>query len=151
VQKATSNFDFFAVETYKMWRAQLSSVIREFRWALDGASSKGAITRNWIMKNYEPIKLMNPDLPFLVRESPNVDSVLHVTYDHGNERSIPLDGLSEDAVGERVKLAFDIGKTLPRWPVTAEESQHDAITDGNDHWSISFYKNLPVREIHPDQ
>jgi hypothetical protein len=32
------------------------------------------------MKNYEPIKLMNPDLPFLVREAPNVDSVLHVTY-----------------------------------------------------------------------
>jgi hypothetical protein len=71
--------------------------------------------------------------------------------DHGNERSIPLDGLSEDAVGDRVKLAYDIGRTLPRWPVNPEDSQHEAITDGNEHWSVGFYKNRPVKEVHPDQ
>ena len=66
----------------------VSRYVQELRWQLNPLCPKSAALLTYIEHNYGQFKMLNPLLPFLVRESAEVDPTLWVRY--GNTSSLSL-------------------------------------------------------------
>ncbi|XP_024356910.1 NADH dehydrogenase [ubiquinone] 1 alpha subcomplex subunit 2 [Physcomitrium patens] len=87
------------------WRGKLSQVVQELRIHCCQTSPASTVTRNFIQRNYADLKALNPTLPILIRECSGVQPRIWARYDNGVERSVALDGLTEqqiDALLEKI-------------------------------------------------
>ena len=59
--------------------------------------------RNYIQKNYQQIKELNPELPFIVRECKNAQPTIMARYDFGIEKRMYVNNLQENEIDEVVR------------------------------------------------
>eukprot|EP00249_Psilotum_nudum_P005808 c19229_g1_i2 orf=173-457(+) len=85
------------------WRSQLSTHLKELRIHLCQTSPSSASTRDFIIRNYKDLKMLNPRLPILIRECSGIQPRLWARYQFGVEKSIPLDGLAEPEITAKLK------------------------------------------------
>ncbi|KAK8807096.1 hypothetical protein WA158_003855 [Blastocystis sp. Blastoise] len=101
------------------WRAALGKNLQEVRFLIcpKSVGSKGVV--EYIYKNYGEMKMLNPILPFLVREAEGVKACVIGRYDFGEERIVNLENSSPIYVylfifDKSLHKLADIGATLPR-------------------------------------
>eukprot|EP00252_Welwitschia_mirabilis_P020380 TRINITY_DN4994_c0_g1_i1.p1 TRINITY_DN4994_c0_g1~~TRINITY_DN4994_c0_g1_i1.p1 ORF type:complete len:101 (-),score=12.37 TRINITY_DN4994_c0_g1_i1:420-722(-) len=91
------------------WRAQLSRYLKELRIHLCQTSPASAPLRNFISLNYKDLKTLNPTFPILIRECSGVEPRIWARYNYGVERSVALDGLTEDQITQKLEELVKIG------------------------------------------
>ncbi|GMR49748.1 hypothetical protein PMAYCL1PPCAC_19943, partial [Pristionchus mayeri] len=74
-----------------------STALRELRIHVCQKSS-GCGVRDFITKQYAPLKKANPNLPILVRECSGISPRVFARYEFGVERFVSLEGLTEEKV-----------------------------------------------------
>uniref|UniRef100_A0A646QED0 NADH dehydrogenase [ubiquinone] 1 alpha subcomplex subunit 2 n=1 Tax=Hemiscolopendra marginata TaxID=943146 RepID=A0A646QED0_9MYRI len=85
---------------------KLGPHLRELRIHLCQKSDASKGVREFIEKHYVPLKKNNPRFPILIRECSGVLPKIYARYEFGEEKSIPLSGLSSDEVLRNIdKLA----------------------------------------------
>eukprot|EP00949_MAST-11_sp_MAST-11-sp1_P004804 g4804.t1 len=88
------------------WRRNLWKSVREVR-VLAGRSGEGSQgARDFVKFHYRDIKILNPQVPFLVRETAGSNATLVAQFDKGVEKQVSIEGLSAAEIeGELEKLA----------------------------------------------
>merc|ERR1712110_1129288 len=73
--------------------------VREVR-VLAGRSGEGSQgARDFVKFHYRDIKILNPQVPFLVRETAGSDATLVAQFDKGVEKQVSIEGLSAAEIG----------------------------------------------------
>ena len=96
------------------WRGLISRKMLELRFNMCGSSAGSAGARAFVQKNYEELKLLNPNFPFLIRPAEGIKARVTATYDWGAERTASLEGLDEDGVARELKRLVAAGDLMPR-------------------------------------
>ncbi|SGZ24074.1 BQ5605_C023g09697 [Microbotryum silenes-dioicae] len=85
-------------------RSALPSALRELRLFGCQSSPASAGLRAFIESSYPAIKKANPTLPILIREAQGVPARAFARFEHGQERSVVLQGLgSAQEVEKRIE------------------------------------------------
>lgn len=93
---------------------QFSRAVKELRVHLCQTSEASKGVRSFVENNYVAFKQANATTPILVRECSNVQPKLWARYERGEEKHIPLTGMTESQVmGALEKLA--------KWNCTADK------------------------------
>lgn len=85
------------------WRGRISENVRELRWFYCPNSTRGHGLRQFLGKNYEDLKTLNPSTPLLVRSRDGAPTQLWASYDFGVEEVRDLDGASEAQVEQALR------------------------------------------------
>ncbi|GMT09447.1 hypothetical protein PFISCL1PPCAC_744, partial [Pristionchus fissidentatus] len=75
-----------------------STALRELRIHVCQKSAASSGVRDFITKQYAPLKKANPNLPILVRECSGISPRVFARYEFGVERFVSLENLPEDKV-----------------------------------------------------
>lgn len=77
---------------------------------------KSAAVRNYWFKNYNTVKMLNPRLPFLIRDFPDEDKspYIIVKYDFNETKLVEVEGKSEEELDALLESLVDAGDALPR-------------------------------------
>ncbi|KAK7180089.1 nadh-ubiquinone oxidoreductase 105 kda subunit [Paraphaeosphaeria sporulosa] len=59
-------------------------------------------TRSFLTKSYPTMKKHNPYTPILIREASGTEPRLYARYEFGKEKSVPLKGLDDKAIEQKV-------------------------------------------------
>jgi NADH dehydrogenase (ubiquinone) 1 alpha subcomplex subunit 2 len=81
----------------------LSPALREIRILCSQSGIQSAGTRQFIASKYPVLKKANPDLPVLIREASGTPARVFARFEHGVEKHVELDGLSEAEVVSKVE------------------------------------------------
>ncbi|KAF9898062.1 hypothetical protein BX616_004547 [Lobosporangium transversale] len=60
------------------------------------------ICRQFVASNYNAVKAANPNLPILIREAKGTEAKIFARFEHGQEKKVLLDGLSEKEVAQKL-------------------------------------------------
>eukprot|EP01104_Vermistella_antarctica_P004548 TRINITY_DN14980_c0_g1_i1.p1 TRINITY_DN14980_c0_g1~~TRINITY_DN14980_c0_g1_i1.p1 ORF type:complete len:167 (-),score=50.63 TRINITY_DN14980_c0_g1_i1:91-591(-) len=131
------------------WRAALSRNLREVRVIFCAESKSSEGVRNFLIKNYNDFKTLNPGLPFLLRDGPNAAPSLNVRYDFGKEQSVPLDDLNESQIEQHLKELVLKGDSMPRSKYESADMGEDEVkstfprpdTDADRKYEAEFTRN----------
>uniref|UniRef100_A0A4D5R8T7 NADH dehydrogenase [ubiquinone] 1 alpha subcomplex subunit 2 n=1 Tax=Scolopendra viridis TaxID=118503 RepID=A0A4D5R8T7_SCOVI len=82
---------------------KLGPHLRELRIHLCQKSDASRGVREFIEKYYVPLKKNNPRFPILIRECSGVLPKIYARYEFGEEKNIPLSGLSSDEVLKNIE------------------------------------------------
>ncbi|XP_008544756.1 NADH dehydrogenase [ubiquinone] 1 alpha subcomplex subunit 2 [Microplitis mediator] len=77
--------------------------LKELRILLCQTSKSSQGVREFIEKEYVPLKLSNPKFPVLIRECSSIEPRLYARYEFGKEASVSLDNLKPDQILQKVK------------------------------------------------
>jgi len=79
--------------------SKFGPAIRELRIHLCQKSTASKGVRDWIEKQYVPLKKSNPGFPILIRECSNVTPKVYARYALGKENSVVVTNKSAEEVG----------------------------------------------------
>ena len=98
------------------WRYKLGKNLQELRFLYceNSMGSKGV--RDFIQKQYNGLKAMNPILPIIVRECDGTRAKVFARYDYNNMKELDLEDLTDQEVENCVKRLVEIGEVMPRCP-----------------------------------
>ncbi|KAI3631941.1 hypothetical protein MIR68_009777 [Amoeboaphelidium protococcarum] len=86
------------------WFAPASKTMCELRLHLCQTSAGSQGLREFIMKNYVPMKkAVGPQFPILVREASGSEARAIARYDYGVEKKISLDNLKSSEIQDKLK------------------------------------------------
>ncbi|KAH7439131.1 hypothetical protein KP509_04G046500 [Ceratopteris richardii] len=85
------------------WATKLKPAVRELRFHFCQTSPSSAPTRQFIQGIYKDLKTANPQLPILIRECSGIQPRMWARYEFGEEKSVPLDGLTEKQISSKLK------------------------------------------------
>ena len=85
------------------YKQNLGKAVRELRFVMCQSHSASAGARQFVSKNYLPIKESNPSLPFIVRECNGAQPTVMARYNFGVERRVYLNNMSESEVNAVVE------------------------------------------------
>lgn len=86
-----------------MATVKFGSHLKELRFLLCQTSKSSQGVRDFIEKQYVPLKRNNPKFPVLIRECSAIEPFLYARYEYGVEQCIPLQNLKPDEILTRVK------------------------------------------------
>ncbi|ORX36253.1 thioredoxin-like protein [Kockovaella imperatae] len=89
---------------------KLPASLREIRILICQTSPGSAGVRQYVASQYPSIKSAHPDLKFLVREARGIPARAIARFDGGYESELALDGVSAEAVGDRLRSLVENGK-----------------------------------------
>ncbi|KAL1826732.1 hypothetical protein ACET3Z_005144 [Daucus carota] len=92
------------------WMKELSSHLKEIRFLFCQTSPLSSSTRSFVEKNYKDLKKLNPRFPILIRECSGTQPQLWARYDKGVEKSVRLDGLSEEQISKALEGLVKLGQ-----------------------------------------
>ncbi|CAG8652466.1 333_t:CDS:2 [Funneliformis caledonium] len=91
------------------WKNLLSKNLKELRVHFCQTNPASNGVREFIAKNYLPLKEANPNFPILVREASGVEARFFARYGMGKEKKVVLNNLSakdvESKLEELVRVA----------------------------------------------
>ncbi|KAF2098040.1 NADH dehydrogenase, alpha subcomplex, subunit 2 [Rhizodiscina lignyota] len=76
--------------------------LKELRFHLCQTSEHSAAARNFLLRTYPTMKKHNPHTPIMIREAQNVEPKVWARYEFGKEKMVPLNGLDDKAIENRV-------------------------------------------------
>ncbi|XP_034943659.1 NADH dehydrogenase [ubiquinone] 1 alpha subcomplex subunit 2 [Chelonus insularis] len=82
---------------------KFGSHLKELRFLLCQASKSSQGVRDFIEKQYVPLKTSNPKFPMLIRECSKIEPRLYARYEFGKEASVSLADLNADQVLQKVQ------------------------------------------------
>ncbi|KAL8194132.1 UNVERIFIED_CONTAM: ndufa2, NADH:ubiquinone oxidoreductase 10.5kD subunit [Gekko kuhli] len=85
----------------------IGSHLKEIRIHLCQRSPGSQGVRDFIEKQYVPLKKANPDFPILIRECSDVQPKLWARYEFGREKSVPLNNLNMDQVAKALETVIN--------------------------------------------
>jgi len=88
----------------------MSTNMQEVRLTLCHRSSSSQGARDFLVKNYQQIKRLNPKLPFLVRHGTDIEPQLVAVYDYGGEANRDISYMNEAEVKEKMRELVEIGE-----------------------------------------
>ncbi|XP_031837770.1 NADH dehydrogenase (ubiquinone) B8 subunit [Nomia melanderi] len=77
--------------------------LKELRILLCQTSKTSEGVRDFIQKQYVPLKKTNPQFPILIRECSSIEPFLYARYEYGVEQCIPLQNLKSDDILKHIK------------------------------------------------
>eukprot|EP00850_Spirogloea_muscicola_P000150 SM000001S04552 [mRNA] locus=s1:959588:960183:+ [translate_table: standard] len=95
------------------WRASLSRCLQEVRIHLCRTSPASAGAREFVLRNYKDLKMLNPRLPILIRECSGIRPRLYARYGLGVEKSVSLEDLGEEDISKRLKELVQAAPPAP--------------------------------------
>ena len=96
------------------WKASLSRSIQELRLQCCQHSVPSTGMRAFIQSQYPILKVLNPELPILVRESPGCQSRLSVRADFGVENHALVEGMNQEEIERELYRLVKEAQTLPK-------------------------------------
>mmetsp|Transcript_6138 Transcript_6138/g.15996 ORF Transcript_6138/g.15996 Transcript_6138/m.15996 type:complete len:125 (+) Transcript_6138:60-434(+) len=105
------------------WRARISHRLHELKILMAGETTDAvnAGVREFLLKNYSDLKILNPKFSFLVRNFKGEEPMFVGVYGWGREEIKPLAGLSDVEVLDALRDLVKLGETYPKsWPITDE-------------------------------
>ncbi|XP_077166755.1 NADH dehydrogenase [ubiquinone] 1 alpha subcomplex subunit 2 [Paroedura picta] len=85
----------------------IGSHLKEIRIHLCQRSPGSQGVRDFIEKQYVPLKKANPNFPILIRECSDVQPKLWARYEFGREKSVQLNNLNMDQVAEVLETVIN--------------------------------------------
>ncbi|ORZ28559.1 thioredoxin-like protein [Lobosporangium transversale] len=76
--------------------------LKELRVHLCQTSPASNGLRQFVASNYNAVKAANPNLPILIREAKGTEAKIFARFEHGQEKKVLLDGLSEKEVAQKL-------------------------------------------------
>merc|ERR1712156_1343958 len=89
-----SNSRFSASTVMASKAVRLSPALKELRLHLCQKSAASAGARDFVEKNYVPLKSANPQFPILIRECAGIQPKLWARFGYGREESVDLSNKS---------------------------------------------------------
>ncbi|CAG5101766.1 Similar to NDUFA2: NADH dehydrogenase [ubiquinone] 1 alpha subcomplex subunit 2 (Bos taurus) [Cotesia congregata] len=86
-----------------MAAVKFGSHLKELRFLLCQTSKSSQGVREFIEKEYVPLKLSNPKFPVLIRECSAIEPRLYARYEFGKEASISLGNLKPEEILQKLK------------------------------------------------
>ncbi|KAI5809900.1 thioredoxin-like protein [Peziza echinospora] len=83
-------------------RYAFSKQLRELRFLFCQTGEASTSLRSFLSKSYPVLKKHNPTTPILIREALGTQPKVFARYALGKEESVPLAGLSEKQIEEKV-------------------------------------------------
>ncbi|KAG6804554.1 NADH dehydrogenase [ubiquinone] 1 alpha subcomplex subunit 2 [Apis mellifera caucasica] len=77
--------------------------LKELRILLCQTSKSSQGVRDFIEKQYVPLKRSNPQFPILIRECSLIEPILYARYEFGVERSFSLQNLQSEEILQRIR------------------------------------------------
>ncbi|XP_043260729.1 NADH dehydrogenase [ubiquinone] 1 alpha subcomplex subunit 2 [Colletes gigas] len=81
---------------------KLGPYLKELRILLCQTSKSSQGVRDFLEKQYVPLKKNNPGFPVLIRECSAIEPLLYARYEHGLEKRVPLQNLKSEEVFQRI-------------------------------------------------
>ncbi|CAG7838648.1 unnamed protein product [Allacma fusca] len=88
----------------------VGKAVRELRIHLCQKSPASKGVREWVEKQYVPLKKANPKLPILIRECKDVTPKVYARYGEGRESSLILTNKSSSEVASAVASLANASK-----------------------------------------
>ncbi|XP_060110071.1 NADH dehydrogenase [ubiquinone] 1 alpha subcomplex subunit 2 [Heteronotia binoei] len=85
----------------------IGSHLKEIRLHLCQRSPSSQGVRDFIEKQYVPLKQANPDFPILIRECSDVQPMLWARYEFGREKCVQLNNLKMDQVAKALDTVIN--------------------------------------------
>ncbi|KAF1916819.1 thioredoxin-like protein [Ampelomyces quisqualis] len=76
--------------------------LKELRFLFCQTSEHSAATRNFLTKSYPTMKKHNPHTPIMIREASGTEPTVYARFDFGKEKKLPLKGLDDKAIEQKV-------------------------------------------------
>ncbi|DBA02672.1 TPA: hypothetical protein N0F65_010497 [Lagenidium giganteum] len=94
----------------------ISRSVRELRFVACDTSQHSSGLRTFFRKNYEELKMLNPNTPFIYREADEMEPFVYARYDWGNEKQVFVHNKNDKEITEVLRGLVEFGKTLPKSP-----------------------------------
>eukprot|EP00250_Pteridium_aquilinum_P003254 c13576_g1_i1 orf=136-414(+) len=85
------------------WKSKLKPAVKELRFHFCQTSTSSAPVRQFVQQIYKDLKTSNPQLPILIRECSGIQPRMWARYGFGEEKSVPLDGLTEKQIDSKLQ------------------------------------------------
>ncbi|XP_076164485.1 NADH dehydrogenase (ubiquinone) B8 subunit [Ptiloglossa arizonensis] len=82
---------------------KLGPHLKELRILLCQTSKSSEGVRDFIKKQYVPLKRNNPQFPVLIRECSSIEPFLYARYEKGVEQCVSLQNLKSEEVLKQIK------------------------------------------------
>eukprot|EP01130_Rhizamoeba_saxonica_P005312 TRINITY_DN2132_c0_g1_i1.p1 TRINITY_DN2132_c0_g1~~TRINITY_DN2132_c0_g1_i1.p1 ORF type:complete len:140 (+),score=26.24 TRINITY_DN2132_c0_g1_i1:31-420(+) len=124
------------------WIGRMSHNMREIRiiYCAENTASKGA--REFVDKNYETIKGLNPTLPILVRTFDQVEPEIQARYDYSGWAGFKIGDKTEPQIFAKLKELNDIGEATLKADLLPWQSSYPQDAD------IVDYNPMDIRQHH---
>lgn len=99
------------------WRIQIGKSLRSVKFLACPTSPSSAAARTFWDNNLSLIKHLNPSFGFLLRAAPNLEPYLIAEYDLAYKVKVPLAGLDEAAIEQKMEELVRAADEMPKSPL----------------------------------